>query len=406
MSNEVHQEVRPLRVVVIPDSFKGSATAADVAAAITAGVEHAASSRQVPVQVTSVPFADGGEGTLDALVSAWGVSAHRVATTDAIGRPITARYAISPDGVIGVVEAAEANGLPQVSDVPLQPLQATTRGVGVVLRAVLDAGVSEILLCIGGSATTDGGGGMLTELGARLLDSAGDELADGAAALLDLATVDLSGLPPRVTEVRWRVACDVTNPLLGPRGAAAVFGPQKGATPEDIVVLEEALRSLAQALTEATGVSLTQIVEEPGMGAAGGMGAAVRTVLGGELVPGAELVADILQVRDALAQADLVFTGEGRLDSQSLAGKVVDAVRRFTPAATPVVVLAGAVTADLGDLDDRGVTAFSIAPGPSSLDELRADVTTNLTRTAVAAAQLFLAGRCGAVQAPADVSAS
>lgn len=381
MSKVVHtrDEDSPLRVAVLPDSFKGSAHATDVARAVAHGAERALSGRPGGVHIDTLPFADGGEGTLDALLGAWGTPVLTVETTDAIGRPVTARYGLSPDRTRGVVEAAEANGLPTVSDVSLRPRTATTRGIGPLVGALLDAGVEEILLCIGGSATTDGGTGLLAALGARFLDADGTELPDGGGSLTDLHRIDLNGLDPRSRSVRWRIACDVTNPLVGERGAAAVFGPQKGAGDEDVHVLDAGLDRLADVLRHTTG---TDVRGHDGMGAAGGLPAPLTAVLGAELVPGSRLVAETLDAERLLAEADLVITGEGRFDHQSLDGKVVDAVRRMTPDHVPVLVVAGSVAVGPEELERSGITAaLSIAEGPSSLAGLQEDALPAITRT-------------------------
>jgi glycerate 2-kinase len=372
-----HDEASPLRVAIIPDSFKGSAGAVDVAAAMARGVQDAFDEQGTPVEVRTLPFADGGEGTLDALLGAWGTTALTADTTDALGRPVRARYGLSPDHLTGVIEAAEANGLPAVSDVPLRPLTATTRGIGPLVASLLDAGVEEILLCIGGSATTDGGTGLLSALGARFLDADGSELPDGGGALTGLDRVDLDGLDPRARRVRWRIACDVTNPLLGDEGAAAVFGPQKGASPEDVRTLDAGLRRLADVLAEASG---TDVRDLPGMGAAGGLPAGLTALLGAEVLPGSRMVADVLGAEELLSRADLVLTGEGSFDGQSLAGKVVDAVRRLTPADRPVVVIAGRVAVSAEELRRSGVTAaFSIARGPGSLEQMQDEAVPGIT---------------------------
>jgi glycerate 2-kinase len=361
-----------VRVVVIPDSFKGSAMAR--------GAWEAYTERGIPVSVDTLPFADGGEGTLDALLGAWGTEPLTVETTDALGRPTRARFGISPDGATGVIEAAEANGLPGVADVPLRARDASSRGVGPLVTALLDTGVEEILLCIGGSASTDGGTGMLSSLGARFLAADGSELPDGGGRLGELASLDLDGLDPRARSVRWRVACDVTNPLIGPRGAAAVFGPQKGAGPEDVRVLDAGLDRLAEVLAEATGADLRNV---PGTGAAGGMPVTLTALLGAEVLPGSQMVAEVLGAQDLLSRADLVLTGEGRFDSQSLGGKVVDAVRRLTPQNVPVVVIAGSVSVGPDELRRSGITAaFSIAQGPRTLDQMRDEAVSAITWTA------------------------
>ncbi|GAA1459929.1 glycerate kinase [Nocardiopsis exhalans] len=383
MSTELHAhdetvDATPaVRVVVIPDSFKGSASAVEAARAMADGAREAYTDQGIPVSVDTLPFADGGEGTLDALLGAWGTEPLTVDTTDALGRPTRARFGISPDGTTGVIEAAEANGLPGVADVPLQARTASSRGVGALVTALLDRGVAEILLCIGGSASTDGGTGMLSALGARFLASDGTELPDGGGRLGDLASLDLDRLDPRARTVRWRVACDVTNPLVGPEGAAAVFGPQKGADPEDVRVLDAGLDRLADVLEQTTGNDLRDV---PGMGAAGGMPVTLTALLGAEVLPGSQMVAEVLGAEELLARADLVLTGEGSFDSQSLGGKVVDAVRRLTPKNVPVVVIAGSVSVGPDELRRSGITAaFSIARGPRTLDQMRDEAVPAIT---------------------------
>ena len=390
MSKEMREQdetTDAVRVVAIPDSFKGSASAIEVAEAMADGAREAYADRGVAVSVHTLPFADGGEGTLDALLGAWGTKALTVDTTDALGRPTRARYGVSADGRTGVVEAAEANGLPGVADVPLQARTASSRGVGPLVSALLDQGVEEILLCIGGSASTDGGTGILSALGVRFLDSEGSELPDGGGELTNLASLDLSGLDQRARSVRWRIACDVTNPLVGERGAAAVFGPQKGASPEDVRVLDAGLARLADVLAEATGQDLREV---EGMGAAGGIPVTMSALLGAELVPGSRMVAEVLDADRLLGEADLVLTGEGRFDSQSLGGKVVDAVRRLTPEHVPVVVIAGSVSVTAEELRRSGVTAaFSIARGPRTLEEMREETLPEITSTAYQCCRLL-----------------
>ncbi|WP_344102289.1 glycerate kinase [Myceligenerans crystallogenes] len=365
-----------MRVVVAPDSFKGSLSAAQVAACIADGVRAA----RPDAVVTSLPMADGGEGTLDALLAAWGAEAQVIDTVDAIGRPRRARWAISPDGRTGVVELAEASGLPHVADVTPQPLHASTRGTGAVARAVLDAGVAEVLVCLGGSASTDGGAGILTGLGVRLLDDDGAEVPDGGEGLARVSSLDLAGLHPRAREVRWRLAVDVTNPLVGEHGAAHVFGHQKGAGEGDAEYLDAALVRWAGVLERATGVRTHDL---PGAGAAGGVPSGLVALLGAETEQGALLVAEAIGLPAALADADLVFTGEGSFDSQSVRGKVADGVARLaaaSPARPPVVVIAGQVLLPAAQTREAGIAAaFSIAPGPIDLNELLGRTSTRLT---------------------------
>ncbi|GAB2454017.1 glycerate kinase [Xylanimonas ulmi] len=374
-------------VVVAPDSFKGSLDAIEVAEAIAAGVLAA-----VPTaRVTRLPMADGGEGSLAALAAAWRVPQHELDTVDALGRPTTARWATSPDGRTGVVELASASGLPAVADAEPQPLHAHTRGTGEVAAAVLSAGVEEVLVCLGGSASTDGGAGVLAGLGARMLDADGVEVPDGGQGLARVASLDLTGLHPRARQVRWRLAVDVTSSLTGEHGAAAVYGPQKGAGPGDVAFLDEALARWAGVLERETGRAVRSL---PGAGAAGGVPAALVAVFGAAVERGADLVAEAVGLPAALADADLVITGEGSFDSQSSRGKAPDGVARAaaaSPAHPPVVVIAGQVLMPAAQSRASGIrAAFSIANGPLGLDELVAHTAQRLTETAAHVAALAL----------------
>lgn len=358
-------------VVIAPDSFKGSCTSPQAAAALATGARRALGPG---ARVLEVPLADGGEGTLDALTAAWGGRIVETPTVDALGRERIGRAGISADGRTAIIEAAEGNGLPYVSDVPLRALDADTAGVGLLVRAALEAGVDEILLCLGGSATSDGGAGMLRALGARLLDADGAPVSPGARGLEDLAGLDLSGLLPAARAARWRIACDVEHRLTGPAGAAAVFGPQKGAGPADIERIDAGLGRLAAELAAAAGADPAALAQRPGMGAAGGLALGPVALFDAELVPGARLVAEAAGLREQLAGADLVITGEGRLDEQSLGGKVLSRVIAEAPARAPVVVIAGSLALPAAACRAAGITAaFSIAPGPAELDALRAD---------------------------------
>ncbi|TLP93370.1 glycerate kinase [Nesterenkonia salmonea] len=376
-----------MKIVCAPDSFKGSVTAAQAAAAMAAGA------RQVfpEAEIVELPFADGGEGTLDALMAAWDREPQSVTTVDALGRSTQARYGLSPDGRTAVIEAAEANGLPQVADVPLQPLRADTYGVGLIARHVMTAGAEEILLCIGGSATTDGGTGILRALGAEFLDQNDAPTPPGGAGLGRISRADLAGVDPRARQVRWRIAVDVDNPLTGERGAAAVFGPQKGATQEDVTELDAGLSQLASVLADVTGVPVEEYRNAEGFGAAGGIPLALVSLLGAEVVPGSTMVADAVGLEDVLAEADLVLTGEGRFDSQSLGGKVVDAVASRAPESSGVVVIAGAVELSPAQCLAAGITAaFSIAPGAATLEELQSGAAQLIEDTAAHACSLFV----------------
>jgi glycerate kinase len=389
MSTDASLHTAPApRVVCAPDSFKGSASAPEAAASMARGARAAFPDSTV----VELPFADGGEGTLDALLAVWGTEPRRVDTVDALGRAGSAAFGVSPDGRTAIIEAAQANGLPQVSDVPLQPERADTYGVGLIARAVLDLGVEEVLLCIGGSASTDGGVGIATALGARFTDASGEPVAPGGGGLAQIASVDASGLDPRVGRVRWRIAVDVDNPLIGPHGAAAVFGPQKGADSESVTVLDAGLGHLAEVLAgspeEAEAMAATA-----GFGAAGGIPLALTQLFGAEVVPGSVMVAEAVGLTDALAGADLVLTGEGSFDSQSLGGKVVAAVRDHAPASARVIVIAGRVGLSPAECRAAGITAaLSIAPGPADLAALSESAETLIEDTAAHACSLVAAG--------------
>jgi glycerate kinase len=295
-------------VLIAVDKFKGSLTAAQVAERITAGLR-----RAVPgVVVESVPVADGGDGTVDAAVAA-GFERREAEVTGPLGEPVRAGYALL--GGTAVVEMAEASGLRCLPPGVFAPLTATTYGTGELLRAALDEGARSVVLGVGGSATTDGGAGMLAALGAKLLDGDGAPVGPGGAALAALASADLSGLDPRLAETEFVLASDVDNPLLGPKGAAAVYGPQKGAGPEDVALLDAALRRYAEVLDGA------QVAEAPGAGAAGGVGFGALVGLRAAFRPGVRVLLEMLGFEEALARADLVITGEGSLDEQTLHGK-------------------------------------------------------------------------------------
>lgn len=296
------------RVLIAADKFKGSLTAVQVAAHVEAGLRKGAPG----VTVTSVPVADGGDGTVDAAV-AGGFERRTVRVTGPLGEPVDASYALL-DGT-AVVEMAEASGLRHLPPGIFAPLTATTYGTGELLRAALDAGARSIVLGVGGSATNDGGAGMLSALGARLLDAEGVPVAPGGAALAALATADLSGLDPRLADTEVVLASDVDNPLLGPKGAAAVYGPQKGASEAEVAALDAALGRYVAVLGAA------DAAEAPGAGAAGGIGFGALVGLGASFRAGIDVMLDVLGFEAALDGIDLVITGEGSLDEQTLHGK-------------------------------------------------------------------------------------
>ncbi len=325
-----------MRLLVAPDKFRGTLTAAEAASAVASGWRRA----RPGDEIEEVPLADGGEGTLDVLVDAYGGERKTVPVTGPLGDPADAEWGLieRARGPLAVVEMSRASGLRLLQGHRRDVARATTRGTGELLRvACREAG--EVLVCIGGSATNDGGAGMAQALGIRLLDGSGRELEPGGAALLRLAAIDASALDGNARRATFLVACDVDNPLTGPQGASAVYGPQKGATPEDVAMLDRALGHLADVIRSDLGLDVREM---PGAGAAGGLGAGLVAFLGAELRPGVEVVMEAVGFADRLARADLVVTGEGRLDEQSLHGKVPDGVVRAARAAgTPAVILCG-----------------------------------------------------------------
>jgi glycerate 2-kinase len=327
-----------MHVLAAPDKFKGSLTAREVAGRIAAGIE--AETPQVPVVLA--PVADGGDGTVDAALAA-GFERIPVRAEGPTGEPVETAFAVR-DGV-AVVEMADVSGLARLPQGRLAALEASSYGTGEVVRAALDRGCHTVVLGIGGSASTDGGAGMVQALGGQLLDSAGEELPRGGRALARLTRVDLTGLDPRVAKTRLIVASDVDNPLTGTHGAAAVYGPQKGAGPEDVELLDAALSRWASlvAASAPSGESAGEPFDElPGAGAAGGVGFGAIAVLGAELQPGIELILDLLGFQEKLQGARLVITGEGSLDEQTLSGKAPVGVATAAAAVgVPVVAMCG-----------------------------------------------------------------
>jgi len=353
-----------MKILICPDSFKDALPAEAAAHAIACGI------RRLGGDITSVecPLADGGEGSLDALLAATGAERRTTRVHDALGRETRADWGWQAASRTAYVELAEASGLQALAPAERTALHSTTLGVGELIREALDAGAERLLLTLGGSATNDGGAGMLEALGARLLDAEGRPLPRGGAALAELAELDLGGLDPRLAHLRVETAVDVDNPLLGERGASAVFGPQKGATPDDVARLDAALGRFADVTAAALGEEHREL---PGAGAAGGMGFAARAFLGATLRPGIELVMAQAGFEALLDDADLVITGEGQLDGQSLAGKTPVGVARAARAkGVPVVVLAGRLAPGWQAALEEGVTAaFALADGPMGLDE-------------------------------------
>lgn len=369
-----------MKVVLAPDSFKESMSAAQAVAAMARGVRTVLPD----AECVEVPMADGGEGTADALVAALGGQWRTVASTDALGRPIEAAYGLS--GGLAVVEVAAAVGIGLVAPAERDVARSSSLGVADLIRDALGAGATRLVVGLGGSATTDGGAGLLAGLGVRWLDADGNALSPTPAGLAALDHADVSGLDPRLAAVAIELACDVTNPLLGTEGAAAVFGPQKGATPGQVPVLDATLARIADALVAA---GLPDVRDLPGSGAAGGLGAAFLA-LGARMRRGVEVVAEAAHLEEAVAGADLVLTGEGSLDRQTLSGKtpagVADVAARH---GVPVIAFAGRLGEGSEELLGRGFAAVvSITTGPCDLATALAQGPANLERAVAMALRL------------------
>ncbi len=376
-------------VVVAPAPFKAALPASDAARAIAAGVRLGAPGT-TPVEA---PVADGGEGTLDALLAATGGRRRGAVASDPVGRPIEAAVGELPNRV-AVVELAQAAGFERLSPAERDAEAATTRGVGALIRAALDMGASRIVVGLGGSATTDGGLGLAVELGARALGSRGQELEGRGADMAHVLSLDLSGLDPRLAETTIDVAVDVDNPFAGERGAAHVFGPQKGADAAAVKRLDAGLRNLAVAMRAATGVDVHRIA---GAGAAGGAAGGICAMLGGRLRPGAELVLESLDFMSKLDGAGLCVTGEGRLDETTARGKAPAAVAAASrERGIPCVALVGEVALGLRAIREMGLTAvLPIARELRSVDLARSATEADLTAAGSAVGALY--ARWGAV---------
>lgn len=364
------------RYLCAPDSFKESLTAMEAARAMAQGIENA----DHDAEVRCLPMADGGEGTARALVDATGGSMRAVPVHDPLGRPVEGHFGLLADGTTAVVETAEASGLALLEAKERNPLIASSYGTGELMLAAVRSGAKRIIVGLGGSATNDAGAGLLQALGVRLLDKNGNDLAHGGAALANLTTIDISTMDPALKNVAITAACDVTNPLTGPTGASAVFGPQKGASKDDVATLDAALAHFAQVIDSQLGVAVNDV---PGAGAAGGIGAALKGFLNAEFRPGIAIVIEQSGLDAAAQWADVVFTGEGSIDFQTKFGKtpagVAETAKRH---GKPVIAVAGHIGTGIDELHEVGIDAvFGIAPGAASLSELLADAAANVTLT-------------------------
>lgn len=378
-----------MKVIIAIDSFKGSLSSREAGEAAARGVRAADPTADVRVY----PLADGGEGTVDALLFAAGGRKVNGRVCGPMGTPVSADYAVLPDGTV-VIEVAAAAGLPLVPQDARDPMRATTYGVGEQIANAVEGGARRFIIGLGGSATNDGGVGMLAALGFRFLDAEGKEIPLGARGLASLAKIETAGALSALSECEFLVASDVDNPLCGARGASAVYGPQKGASESDVAVLDGYLARFAD-LTEKT--LERQNANTPGAGAAGGLGFAFLSYLGGKLVSGANLIISQTDMKKEIATADLVLTGEGRLDGQSAMGKAPVVVAKVAQKhGRTAVALAGCVTPDAGGCHEAGISAFFPIPAkPCTLAEAMdaATATENISRTAEEITRLYLCAR-------------
>lgn len=372
-----------MRIVIAPQSLKGSLTAAQAAQAIATGVK----SVYPEAQIVTVPVADGGEGTVQALVDATGGRILQQRVMGPLDEPVEAFFGVLGDGQTAAIEMAACAGLPLVPPARRDPRITTTYGVGELIRAALDYGCRRFIIGIGGSATNDGGAGMAQALGASLRTQENKEIARGGTALATLASISLEALDFRLQEATFEVACDVTNPLCGPTGASAIYGPQKGATPEMVAELDAALAHYAEGIERDLAIAVRDV---PGAGAAGGLGAGAIAFLHATLRPGAQIVLEAVHLEEQIHTADLLIAAEGQIDEQTAYGKSVSAVAQLAGRYNiPVLALAGSISAGYRKVYEFGVDAIAVLPtGPMTLEytmehaaELLSDATERMLRT-------------------------
>ncbi|PSV57684.1 glycerate kinase [Photobacterium sp. GB-3] len=377
-----------MKIIIAPDSYKESLTAMEVATAIENGF------RQVlpNAEYIKLPMSDGGEGTVQSLVDASNGRIIECTVTGPLGEQVNSFFGLMGDNKTAIIEMAAASGLHLVSPEQRNPMLTNSFGTGELILAALDKGVEHIIVGIGGSATNDGGIGMAQALGIRLQDENNNPICFGGGALARLHHIDISNIDPRLAQVKLEVACDVDNPLCGEKGASQVFGPQKGATPEMVVQLDTNLAHYAEIIKRDLG---TDVKDMAGAGAAGGMGAALLGLFNAQLRPGIEIVMDAVNLADVLKDADLVITGEGRIDSQTIHGKtpigVARTAKRFNK---PVIGIAGCLSYDCDVVYEHGIDAvFSVVPRSVSLAEALAEAAINVELTARNVAAIYTLGR-------------
>lgn len=381
MGNEV-------KIVTAPNAFKGSLTATEAAIAMEAGIR-----RILPeAEVIRVPVADGGDGLVEVAVEALNGEMRSLEVTGPRTSPVEANFCYVQSMDLVTVEMALASGLALLSEDLQDPTLTSTFGTGELIKAGLDLGVRRIYVGIGGSATNDGGIGMAQALGVRFLDKFGIELPGIGASLASITKIDLSNLDPRIRETTIEAVCDVENPLYGPEGAAFVYGPQKGASPEQVKELDNGLENLAELIQKDLGM---EVAAMPGAGAAGGLGAGLHAFLGAKLCKGIDLIFDLVGLPEKLSGADLALTGEGQIDFQTVFGKAPGGVGSAAKAqGIPCFAIAGSIGKELGSLHESGINAvFSLCPGPMTLEESMKLSRENVTRVTEQAIRAFLAGR-------------
>ena len=376
-----------MKIVIAPQTFKGSISAMDAATAMESGVLEILPDAETVL----VPVADGGDGTLETLVEGSGGEIRSVEVTGPIGERLVAEWGAMGDGTTAVIEMARTSGLALVPTHRRDPLTATTYGFGEAILAALDSGFRRFIVGIGGSATNDAGAGMAQALGVNLIDDSGESLSPGGAALAGLRRIDLTDLDPRIADAEFLVACDVTNPLTGPEGASAIYGPQKGATPAMVETLDNALRRFAEIVRLDLGVDVESLA---GSGAAGGLGGGLVAFLGGELRTGVDIILDTVDLESELADADLVLTGEGALDYQTVYNKApVGVATRAVRHGVPVVAIAGTLGDRYHLVHDHGIdAATSIPSGPMGLEESSARAAELISDATAQAVRMMLVG--------------
>ncbi|WP_347300874.1 glycerate kinase [Dolosigranulum savutiense] len=377
-----------MKIVIAPDSFKESMTALEAANAIERGF------RKVFAQADyeKIPMADGGEGTVESVIDATDGKLRQIQVHGPLGEEISASYGISGNGKLAIIEMAASSGLQLTVEKNRNPMKTSTIGFGELISDALDQGVDKLLLGIGGSATNDAGAGMISSLGGKLLNKNGKEIHPTGEGLAQLSKIDLSGLHPRLKDVDIRVACDVDNPLCGPQGASYIYGQQKGATPEQIEQLDQNLARFAQVLKNQFGRDVMNI---PGAGAAGGLGASLVGLLGASLERGGDLIVDILNLKEKIQEADLVITGEGGINHQTVYGKTPIAVSMVAQQYNvPTIAIAGCLKDDYAAIFDKGISAaFSIIQELNPLEVILNNGEVNLEKVAENIAQVLKIGK-------------